>query len=278
MLSIITVVKNGASTIEQSILSVINQDYSDYEYIIIDGVSTDGTQEIIKKYSDKIHRFISEPDKGLYDAMNKGISVSTGDWIYFLGSDDLLYANSTLSQLFSNNLSGVDVVYGNVEFLHSHEIYDGEYDYDRLCLRSPCHQAVFYRKELFEKFGRFSTDYLTASDYVLHVKTFCGGAKWKYFNQIIAVYNEIGLSYSGRLDKKYYNELFGFCYDNFSSKVSDMTLSRIFFSAYPRFFITHKFPESIRYISLIIKKIGFLRLIRNFFALFFKYKIKGAQD
>jgi glycosyltransferase involved in cell wall biosynthesis len=277
MVSIITVVKNGSNTIERTILSVINQNFSDYEYIIIDGVSTDGTLGIIEKYSDKICTILSEPDKGIYDAMNKGIALSKGEWIYFLGCDDILYDNSTLTKVFSAQLNDVDVIYGNVEFLHSGEIYDGEYNYDKLCLRSPCHQAVFYKKALFEKYGYFDTCYLTASDYVLHVKTFCAGVNWKYFDQIIAVYNEKGASARSRMDKTFNKELFRICFDNFNNKISDMTLSRIFYSAFPHFMVSHEFSESYKYFSQVINKVGFFKLLRNFFILFYRYKIRNEQ-
>ena len=90
-ISIITVVYNGASTLEQTILSVLKQTYSRIEYIIIDGGSKDGTVDIIKKYQDRIAYWVSEPDEGIYDAMNKGIRHASGDWIYFLGADDILY-------------------------------------------------------------------------------------------------------------------------------------------------------------------------------------------
>jgi glycosyltransferase involved in cell wall biosynthesis len=278
MVSVITVVRNGASTIEKTILSVINQDYKDFEYLIIDGLSTDGTLDIINKYTDKIKTVISEPDKGIYDAMNKGITVSNGDWIYFLGSDDLLYENSTLSQVFSNDHPGVDVLYGNVKFLHSHQIYDGEYNFEKLCIRSPCHQAVFYRKKLYEEFGNFNINFTTASDYVLHVKTFSGGAKWKYINQTIAIFNDTGASFVGKRDKAFYNELFKICYDNLGAKISDLALSRLFYSTYLHFFLSHKLSEDFKYLSLIVKKVGFFSLIKNFFILFLKYKIRNEQD
>lgn len=278
MVSIITVVKNGVSTIEKTVLSVINQDYEFFEYIVIDGVSTDGTLDILNRYSDKIDTIISAPDNGIYDAMNKGISVAKGDWVYFLGCDDTLYDTSSLSKVMTNDLNGVDVIYGNVKFKYSHEIYDGEYDFDKFTVRSPCHQAVFYRRELFRQFGNFDIKYLTASDYVLHVKTFCGGAHWKYIDQIIAIYNETGASYFGKKDKAYYSELFKICYDAFSSKVSDLALSRVFYSLYPRFFVSHKLSESFKYLSLLIKKVGLLKLIKNFFLLFLKYRIRNEQD
>lgn len=277
MISIITVVRNGVSTIERTILSVISQDYLDFEYIVIDGVSTDGTLDLLYKYSDRI-KIISEPDSGIYDAMNKGISMANGDWIYFLGCDDAFYETSTLTNIKFNDQTGIDVIYGNVLFLHSNQIYDGEFNYEKLCHTSPCHQAVFYRKELFARFGNFSTDYLTASDYVLHLNTFCGGAYWKYIDQIIAIYNETGASLYSRNDKVFQRELFRICVDNLSSHISDLALSRIFYSTYPRFFMAHKLSLNYKYLSLIIKRVGFIKLLRNFFMLFFRYKIKNVQN
>ena len=90
IISIITVSYNAVKTIEQTISSVVNQSYSNIEYIIIDGGSTDGTVDIIKKYEDRIAYWVSEPDGGIYDAMNKGIKVATGDYIQIIGADDFL--------------------------------------------------------------------------------------------------------------------------------------------------------------------------------------------
>ena len=90
-ISIVTVVYNGEETIEETILSVKNLSYSNVEYIIIDGCSNDKTIEIIKKNNDVVSKFLSEPDSGIYDAMNKAVNLITGDWIYFLGADDLIY-------------------------------------------------------------------------------------------------------------------------------------------------------------------------------------------
>ena len=97
-ISIITVVKNAEKTIENTILSVLNQTYKNIELIIIDGVSTDGTLDIINKYKDKISYFISEPDTGVYNAMNKGIKAATGDIFYFLNANDSLYDDKVLCQ------------------------------------------------------------------------------------------------------------------------------------------------------------------------------------
>lgn len=112
--SIITVVYNGVEYIENTILSVINQTYDNFEYIIIDGNSNDGTLEIIKRYENKITKIISEPDNGIYDAMNKGIGLSTGDWIHFRNCGDYFASTTVLSDIFdnTNNYSSIDIIHG----------------------------------------------------------------------------------------------------------------------------------------------------------------------
>ena len=114
LISIVTVCYNAADEIENTIQSVLNQTYENLEYIIIDGASTDGTIEIIKEYKDKIACFISEPDKGIYDAMNKGISMATGDWICFLNAGDIFAFNNSLSKaITSSDNNNVDIIYGD---------------------------------------------------------------------------------------------------------------------------------------------------------------------
>ena len=98
-ISVITVCFNAVETIEETILSVINQTYSNIEYIIIDGASTDGTVDIVNKYRDKIACFVSEPDKGIYDAMNKAVKVAKGDWLFFINSDDVFINNECLQNV-----------------------------------------------------------------------------------------------------------------------------------------------------------------------------------
>lgn len=100
LISIVTVSYNAVLTIEQTILSVINQTYPNVEYIIIDGGSTDGTVDIIKKYEDKIAYWVSEPDKGIYDAMNKGVVVATGEWINFMNAGDIFTDGDVIDKLF----------------------------------------------------------------------------------------------------------------------------------------------------------------------------------
>lgn len=114
LISIITVSYNAVETIEQTILSVINQSYTNVEYIIIDGGSSDGTVEVIKRYVDKIAYWVSEPDRGIYDAMNKGIKAATGDWINFMNCGDSFVSSNTLDLLFKDQYWDIyDVIYGN---------------------------------------------------------------------------------------------------------------------------------------------------------------------
>jgi len=118
-ISVITVCYNAAKTIEQTLESVLNQTYSFIEYIIIDGASTDGTLSLIEKYRDKISMLVSEKDKGLYDAMNKGLQQATGDYVFFLNADDLFYDNGVLEKLAeaANNHNFPDVLYGEAMFM-----------------------------------------------------------------------------------------------------------------------------------------------------------------
>ncbi len=117
-ISIITVVYNGNQTIEATIKSVLNQSYKNIEYIIIDGDSNDGTQDIIKSYENGISKWISEPDKGIYDAMNKGIEISTGDYIWFMNSGDEIADNAVLEEIISSNPNS-DIYYGDTIMIDS---------------------------------------------------------------------------------------------------------------------------------------------------------------
>lgn len=119
-ISIVTVVYNGAYTLEKTIKSITTQTYSNIEYIVVDGGSVDGTVDIIKKHADAISKWISEPDNGIYDAMNKGIKLSTGDYLWFINSGDEIYSPNTLERIFNvNNSPFHGVYYGNTVMIDS---------------------------------------------------------------------------------------------------------------------------------------------------------------
>ncbi|MFD1256970.1 glycosyltransferase family 2 protein [Mucilaginibacter terrae] len=116
-LSVITVVYNNVRDIERTILSVIGQSYSNIEYIVIDGASTDGTLDVINKYKDRINIIISGKDKGIYDAMNKGLAAATGDYVLFMNSGDEIYAPDTVAKIFSS-YTDADIYYGETEMIN----------------------------------------------------------------------------------------------------------------------------------------------------------------
>ncbi len=117
VLSIITVVFNGASLIETTINSILNQAYQDLEYIIIDGDSTDGTIAIIRKYASQLSYWISEPDQGIYDAMNKGLKAARGNYVLFINAGDQLNSTITLSSIFNSKLKNPDIIYGETNLI-----------------------------------------------------------------------------------------------------------------------------------------------------------------
>jgi glycosyltransferase involved in cell wall biosynthesis len=178
-ISIVTVCLNSVSTIEQAFDSVFSQDYSNIELIVVDGASTDGTLAVIDKYRDKIGASISEPDKGIYDAMNKGIALATGDVIGILNSDDFYASTSIISQVvkeFEND--DTDAVYGDVAIVRSRNTKKIVRYYSSKAFRPegfaygymPAHPTFFTYKKFYERQGGFKTDYHIAADYELLIR------------------------------------------------------------------------------------------------------------
>ena len=170
-ISIITVVYHAADTIEQTIRSVVEQDYPNIEYIIIDGGSTDGTLDVIKKYEDRIAYWVSEPDKGIYDAMNKGLSAATGDYIYYLGADDCLYDTAVISKIVSclRSEAEPDVLCGAVMMVDPvyriEKVYRSFFSEEAVLsgYNAP-HQGMFVRRAILNQHP-FDTNYRVAADY-----------------------------------------------------------------------------------------------------------------
>lgn len=176
LISVVTVSYNAATTIEETMLSVINQTYENIEYIIIDGGSTDGTVDIIKKYADRIAYWVSEPDGGIYDAMNKGIKVATGEWINFMNAGDRFVDKNVILNIFQLDLNNVVALYGDMYFVTSKNkklIKAKPVSFTKRNM--PCsHQALFCRiiekKEIL-----FNTSYKIAADYNVFYNLY-----WKY--------------------------------------------------------------------------------------------------
>lgn len=193
-ISIITVCYNSEATIEKTIRSVIDHNYPAKEFIIIDGKSSDRTVDIIRQYEEEIDFWVTEPDRGIPDALNKGIERSTGEWLYFLSSDDVFYDNSVLRRIFCREeLSEYSVIYGSVWFLHEKKKYDGRFNPKKIIEKDICHQAQLFRRSVFEKAGLYEIRYRYASDWVLNLRTFIHPEiKWKYVDEILAIFNDDG--------------------------------------------------------------------------------------
>lgn len=189
-ISIITVTFNAGKTLEETIKSVIAQKKGIYEYIIIDGKSNDNTVDIIKKYAQYITYWISEPDNGIYNAMNKGINASQGDYIYFLGADDILLPG-ILEQIYIY-LCDNSIYYGNVIMKHKKNIYDGKFNSFKLVIKNIPHQAMFYPKTILQK-ELFNENYKLLADYYLNLCLW-NKIKFIYIPKTIAIYNDEGSS------------------------------------------------------------------------------------
>lgn len=195
--SIITVVYNGLATIEQTIKSIINQKYSNIEYIIIDGASVDGTQELIQKYSEYIDIFISEEDEGLYYAMNKGIGNASGEIIGILNSDDL-YVDTAIAKVVDYySEHDVDIVYGNALWfggLEQTELYKCT-NIEELWYRMAIpHPATFVKREIYEKYGLFNTKYHISADYDLMLRLYSQNVRFGHINEVITYFRRGGIS------------------------------------------------------------------------------------
>ena len=197
LITVVTVVYNGAATLEQTIQSVVNQTYDNVEYIIIDGASTDGTLDIIKKYEDKIAYWQSEPDKGIYDAMNKGIELATGEYVALLNSGDWYEKNivETIIESYKQNPE-IDIFYALMRVLSEDkkELY-WIYGYGHKVLNSfmISHPTSFVRKSVYEKY-RYNLAYKSAADYDLFLTLYQQGYSFYFIEKILANYLLGGMS------------------------------------------------------------------------------------
>lgn len=205
--SIITVARNNAKTIKDTINSVLSQTYTDKEYIVIDGGSTDGTTQIIKSYGKKINKFISEKDEGIYDAMNKGIKLATGDVVGMLNSDDF-YLNEYIIERVAREFQTkqVDSVYADLLYVQPSDLSKVVRYYDSSCFAPknfkygwmPAHPTFFVKKEIYKKYGLFKKDYKIAADFELLAR-FLDKNKitYSYINEPIIKMRVGGVSTSG---------------------------------------------------------------------------------
>ncbi|HSW61835.1 MAG TPA: glycosyltransferase family 2 protein [Dissulfurispiraceae bacterium] len=206
-ISIITVCFNSEQTIESSLRSVISQTGVEREHILVDGASTDGTLDVIERHHDKLTKMISEPDRGIYDAMNKGLRVATGDVIGFLNADDVYSHQNVLAMVVEiMKREHLDALFGDVEFF-SPENMDRtvrRYSSAHFCPERiawgwmPAHPALFLKRSVYERFGLFRTDYRIAGDFELVARIFKSGSlKYQHMPEALVRMRTGGISTSG---------------------------------------------------------------------------------
>jgi glycosyltransferase len=192
--SIITSVYNNKETIKEALYSVFSQTYKNIEYIIVDGKSNDGTMDIIKKYEKQIDIIVSEPDNGIYDGLNKGVKLATGDIIAFLHSDDIYSTNTIVEEIVKNFIdTKADGVYGDLVYtpkenttkilrywkskaFHSHMLRSGW---------MPAHPTLFLKRSVYEKYGNFDLSFKIAGDYDFMLRVLSAGIKVVYLPKVI---------------------------------------------------------------------------------------------
>jgi glycosyltransferase involved in cell wall biosynthesis len=206
-ISIITVCYNSAATIEDTLYSIANQNYNNIEHVVIDGGSTDGTLEILERHRSKIACLVSEPDAGLYDAMNKGLARVTGDIVAFLNADDFYSAPTVLATVAAHMVTAeLDLLYGDVVFFrpdkpgHVVRRYSSKKFTPEMFAYGwmPAHPSLFVRRHLFEAVGDFKADYKIAGDYEFVARVFSKlQPRYKYLPEVLVTMRTGGVSAAG---------------------------------------------------------------------------------
>ncbi len=202
--TIITIAFNKVKEIEQTITSVISQNYSDIEYVIVDGGSTDGTLSVIENYGSYFSGYISEPDKGIYDALNKGIDLATGEIIGMVHAGDMLFNSDVISELVQCFINtGADIVYGNTLLVDPNSIekvmrvYEGGEFIPNHFITGwmPSHSSVYIKRSVFQKFGNYRLDLNIGADYELLLRfMYKNRVKSSYYPGIVTRFRVGGVS------------------------------------------------------------------------------------
>lgn len=210
--SIIIPTYNSGNILIDCLESIFQQTYTDFEVWIIDGCSNDHTIEIAKTFQKKYQQLniLSEIDAGIYDAMNKGIDLAKGEWLYFIGSDDTVMSNDVLDNVFKSiQMNEYDFFYGNVKFRNKNIIYGQKFDINKLLFqKNICHQSIFYKRSLFSKVGLFNIKYPLWADWDFNIRCFKNDTiKIGYDEIIVANYNDLTGKSSLEFDNVFQKEL-----------------------------------------------------------------------
>lgn len=200
-LSIITINLNNYDGLKRTMQSVVGQSFRDFEWIVVDGGSTDGSKELLEEYSESITKWISEPDKGIYNAMNKGIRMAEGEYLLFLNSGDSLLNETVLEDVIPylneadclvGNISDSNL--GNITHVDNNSLQPGSLLYNLINYSLP-HQGTFFRSSIFEQYGLYREDFTIVSDWIFFVDTLLlGRASLKYIPVIVSLFDGNGIS------------------------------------------------------------------------------------
>jgi glycosyltransferase involved in cell wall biosynthesis len=195
LITVITVTLDAARVLENAIHSVASQSYPNVEYVVVDGGSSDGTLDILRSHEDVVDLWVSEKDAGVYDAMNKGVRLSRGAWILFLGADDLLV--DCLATVATHLSDPNTIVYGDVYWKGFHELYAGEFSPWRLLNQNICHQAIFYPRSVFDAY-KFDPKYRLCADHFLNIQCLADPRfQLRHVPVLVALYSDAGMSTGG---------------------------------------------------------------------------------
>jgi len=197
LVSVVTVTLNAEKVIEDTIKSVIRQTYPNIEYVVVDGCSGDGTIKIVDLYSSKIHKIVEERDAGIYDAMNKSLSLISGDFVIFMNAGDRFLVDDAIESFVTHVCDSEAVYYCDslfVDPIHNRSfVYGGIFNIYRLCFENICHQAIFYPRNLYTKYS-YNLRYRVFADYDYNLNLYSLHYKFIYFPFVLSYYDLDGIS------------------------------------------------------------------------------------
>ena len=201
--SIITINYNNAEGLKQTVRSVIDQQFTDYEFILIDGDSTDGSVEYINQNQDHFSYTLSEPDTGIYNAMNKGVKASSGAYLLFLNSGDFLTSPTALSDFTGHSDFKGDIIYGDYQFKNGHKVYPDTLSPIYFVRTSLAHQSTFFKREVFDSLGLYDESYAMGGDREYFIKAYLDGRfKFQHIQYFLTHFDMEGISNSQDYRKK----------------------------------------------------------------------------
>ncbi len=220
--SIVTINYNNKTGLRDTVQSVVEQSYSNYEFLIIDGGSTDGSTDVIQKNKEKFSHWVSEKDQGIFNAQNKGIEASKGEYLLFLNSGDLLNGPSALEDFISHKDFGGDIIYGDYKFDEGQKIYPDQLTPYYFMRTSLPHQSTLFKRTVFESEGLYDEKYRMAADRAFYLKCFLTGKyKFRHIKYFLTIFDLSGISNDPKFlekkrseDEAIFKEYYGVYYDD----------------------------------------------------------------